>query len=79
MLFLAPLIGEALNVDVVDDLKSRALIHVTLNVLQEAGIVIEHDALLRHFAIGAGQEYQPREYSVPVTILQPWRRWQRVP
>ena len=65
LLFLAPLIGEALDVDVVDDLKSQALIHVTLNVLQEAGIVIEHDVLLRHFSIAAGQEYQPREYSVP--------------
>ena len=65
LLFLAPLIGEALDVDVVDDLKSQALIHVTLNVLQEAGIVVEHDALLRHFSIAAGQEYQPREYSVP--------------
>ncbi len=65
LLFLAPLIGEALEIDVVDDLKSQALIHVTLNVLQEAGIVVEHDALLRHFSIAAGQEYQPREYSVP--------------
>ena len=65
LLFLAPLIGETLEIDVVDDLKSQALIHVTLNVLQEAGIVVEHDALLRHFSIAAGQEYQPREYSVP--------------
>ncbi len=65
LLFLAPLLGEALEIDVTDDLKSQALIHVTLNVLREAGIVVEHDIGLRHFSIAAGQEYQPREYCVP--------------
>jgi len=65
LLFLAPLLGEALEIDVTDDLKSQALIHVTLNVLREAGIVVEHDTGLRHFSIAAGQEYQPREYCVP--------------
>ncbi|HAE83436.1 MAG TPA: 3-phosphoshikimate 1-carboxyvinyltransferase [Ktedonobacter sp.] len=65
LLFLAPVIGEAVEISVVDDLKSQALIHVTLNVLKEAGIVVEHDAALRHFSIAAGQRYQPREYSVP--------------
>ncbi len=65
LLFLAPLIGEALEIEVIDDLKSQALIHVTLNVLREAGIVVEHDARLRHFSIAAGQEYQSREYKVP--------------
>jgi 3-phosphoshikimate 1-carboxyvinyltransferase len=65
LLFLAPLIGEPLEITVVDDLKSQALIHITLNVLHEAGIVVVHDAALRHFSIAAGQYYQPREYSVP--------------
>src|SRR5947209_544506 len=65
LLFLAPVIGEAIEITVVDDLKSQALIHVTLNVLKEAGIVVEHDTELRHFSIAAGQRYQPREYKVP--------------
>lgn len=65
LLFLASVIGEAVEITVVDDLKSQALIHVTLNVLKEAGILVEHDAALRHFSIAAGQRYQPREYSVP--------------
>ena len=65
LLFLAPLIDEAVEIYVVDDLKSQALIHVTLSVLKEAGIVVEHDTALRHFSIAAGQRYQPREYSVP--------------
>lgn len=65
LLFLAPLIGEKLVIQVVDGLKSQPLIHVTLNVLHEAGIVVEHDSLMRHFIIAAGQEYQPRQYIVP--------------
>lgn len=65
LLFLAPLIGEPLEITVVDDLKSQALIHITLNVLHEAGIVVEHDEALRHFSIAAGQRYQPRAYRVP--------------
>ena len=65
LLFLAPLIGEPLEITVVDDLKSQALIHITLHVLREAGIVVEHDAALHRFSIAAGQHYQTREYSVP--------------
>lgn len=65
LLFLAPLIGEPVQIDVVDGLKSEPLIHVTLNVLREAGITIEHDVALRHFSILAGQRYQPRAYIVP--------------
>jgi 3-phosphoshikimate 1-carboxyvinyltransferase len=65
LLFLGPLIGEPLEIAVVDDLKSRMFINVTLNVLREAGIVIEHDDALRHFTIAAGQHYKPRDYIVP--------------
>jgi len=65
LLFLAPLIGEPLDIVVVDNLKSQAMVHVTLNVLEEAGIVVENDETLRHFYIPAGQDYQPREYVVP--------------
>ena len=65
LLFLAPLLAEALEIVVIDDLKSQALIHVTLNVLKEAGIVVEHDPALHHFSVAAGQTYQPRDYIVP--------------
>ena len=65
LLFLAPLIDEPLDIVVVDNLKSQALMHVTLNVLEEAGIVIEYDETLRHFSIAAGQDYPPRQYVVP--------------
>jgi 3-phosphoshikimate 1-carboxyvinyltransferase len=65
LLFLAPLIGEALHIDVVDDLKSQPLVRATLEVMQEAGIRVEHDAMLRSFAIAAGQSYLPRTYVIP--------------
>lgn len=65
LLFLAPLLGEMLEITVVDELKSQPLVLATLEVLQEAGIVVEHDDTLRHFVIAAGQFYQAREYVVP--------------
>ncbi len=65
LLFLAPLLGESLEITVVDGLKSQPLVHATLDVLREAGISVEHDEALQHFAIVAGQRYQPREYIVP--------------
>ncbi len=65
LLFLAPLLEESLEIVVIDDLKSRAMLQVTLNVLREAGIVVEHDETWQHFFIAAGQAYQPRDYIVP--------------
>lgn len=65
LLFLAPLIGEALEIEVVDGLKSQPLVLATLEVMQEAGISIEHNATLSHFFIAAGQRYQPHTYTVP--------------
>ncbi|MGB8347233.1 MAG: 3-phosphoshikimate 1-carboxyvinyltransferase [Ktedonobacteraceae bacterium] len=64
LLFLGPLIGEPLEISVVDDLKSQMFVQMTLNVLQEAGVQVEHDATLRHFIITA-QQYQPRDYVIP--------------
>ena len=65
LLFLAPLLDETLEITIVDELKSQPLVRTSLEVLQEAGIVVEHDETLRHFVIAAGQSYQPREYVVP--------------
>ncbi len=65
LLFLAPLIGEALEIEVVDGLKSQPLVHATLEVMQEAGISVEHDETLTSFSIAAGQHYLPRTYAVP--------------
>ncbi|GCE47122.1 3-phosphoshikimate 1-carboxyvinyltransferase [Thermosporothrix hazakensis] len=65
LLFLCPLLTEPVEIEVVDMLKSQPLARATLEVLQEAGIVIEHDAALRHFKIQPNQRYQPREYVIP--------------
>jgi 3-phosphoshikimate 1-carboxyvinyltransferase len=65
LLFLAPLIGEDCEIIVVDELKSQPLVRASLQVLQEAGITIEHDATLRRFFIPGGQHYQPRTYTIP--------------
>lgn len=65
LLFLAPLIGEDCEILVVDDLKSQPLVRASLQVLQEAGITVEHDATLRRFFIPTGQHYQPRTYTIP--------------
>lgn len=65
LLFLAPMLPESLDVRVVDELKSQPLVRATVEVLHEAGIVVEHDETLRHFSIAAGQHYQPRQYVIP--------------
>ncbi len=65
LLFLAPLIGETVEIEVIDGLKSRPLVHATLEVMHEAGIVVKYDETLTHFTIAAGQHYSPRTYTVP--------------
>jgi 3-phosphoshikimate 1-carboxyvinyltransferase len=65
LLFLAPLLPEGLEIDVVDGLKSQPLVRATLDVLREAGITVLYDDTLQHFSIAAGQQYQPRTYYIP--------------
>lgn len=65
LLYLGPLLNEPLDIVVVDDLKSRMFVQMTVSVLREAGIAIEHDAALRNFTIPPCQHYQPRAYNVP--------------
>lgn len=65
LLFLAPLLNDSLEIEITDELKSQPLVHATLAVLHEAGIMVDHDSALRHFNIAGGQHYQPRNYVVP--------------
>ncbi len=65
LLYLAPLIGETVEIEVVDGLKSQPLVHATLEVMQEAGVMVEYDQTLTHFSISAGQHYTQRNYIVP--------------
>ena len=65
LLFLAPLLDEGVEITVIDEMKSQSLVRASLEVLSEAGIVIEHDDTLRHFSIAGGQHYLPRDYTIP--------------
>ncbi len=64
LLFLAPLVGEDVAIEVTDGLVSRPLVRVTLEVLGRAGIEVEAAEDLLGFRVVGGQSYQPREYSV---------------
>ena len=64
LLFLAPLVGQDVEIQVVDGLVSKPLVRTTLEVVREAGIQVEQSDDLMHFRIPGGQEYQPREYTV---------------
>ncbi|GCE27726.1 3-phosphoshikimate 1-carboxyvinyltransferase [Dictyobacter alpinus] len=65
LLFLAPLLPDGLEITVVDGLKSQPLVRATLEVLQEAGIQVDYAENLLSFRIAPGQQYQPREYTIP--------------
>ncbi|MBN1902511.1 3-phosphoshikimate 1-carboxyvinyltransferase [Candidatus Sumerlaeota bacterium] len=64
LLFLAPLIGEDVEIGVVEGLKSKPLIGATLEVMRAAGVIVQASPDLMHFRISGGQEYQPGEYKV---------------
>jgi 3-phosphoshikimate 1-carboxyvinyltransferase len=64
LLFLAPLIGETVEINVVNGLKSKPAVRTTLEVMAEAGITVDAAPDLMHFQIKGGQEYKSREYDV---------------
>ncbi len=64
LLFLAPLIGEDLALQVEDRLVSKPLVRTTLEVMQQAGIQVEAREDLMGFGIRGGQAYSPGEYTV---------------
>ena len=64
LLFLAPLVGDDVSIEVTDGLVSTPLVRTTLEVLGLAGIEVDAAKDLMSFRIAGGQSYQPREYSV---------------
>jgi 3-phosphoshikimate 1-carboxyvinyltransferase len=64
LLFLTPLLPEDSEIQVLHDLKSKVVIGQTLEVLEEAGIVIHASEDLMHYRIPGGQKYQPKSYIV---------------
>lgn len=65
LLFLAPLLPDGLDIAVSGDLKSEAAVRQTLEVLEQADIVVTTDAALRRFQVPGGQTYRAGDFRVP--------------
>ncbi|SDW58359.1 3-phosphoshikimate 1-carboxyvinyltransferase [Paenibacillus sp. CF384] len=64
LLFLTPLLEEDSEIEVLHDLKSKVVVGQTLEVLAQAGIVIEASEDLMHYRIAGGQRYEAKKYIV---------------
>jgi 3-phosphoshikimate 1-carboxyvinyltransferase len=64
LLFLAPLVGADLEIEVREGLVSQPLVRTTLEVMRQAGVQVEAAEDLMHFRVRAGQAYRPGEYWV---------------
>ncbi|MBO9598886.1 MAG: 3-phosphoshikimate 1-carboxyvinyltransferase [Cohnella sp.] len=64
LLFLTPLLEEDSEIEVLHDLKSKVVVGQTLEVLEQAGIVIEASPDLMHYRIPGKQRYKAQTYSV---------------
>ncbi|MBP1996499.1 3-phosphoshikimate 1-carboxyvinyltransferase [Paenibacillus eucommiae] len=64
LLFMTPLLEEDSEIEVLHDLKSKVIIGQTLEVLEQAGIIIHASEDLMHYKIPGRQAYQAKEYVV---------------
>jgi len=64
LLFLAPLVGEPVEIEVVEGLKSKPLAQTTLEVMRTAGIEVEARDDLTHFHVPSPQGYRAGDYTV---------------
>ncbi|GGJ09053.1 3-phosphoshikimate 1-carboxyvinyltransferase [Paenibacillus hunanensis] len=64
LLFLTPLLEEDSEITVLHDLKSKVVVGQTLEVLEQAGIVIEASEDLMHYRVPGRQQYKAQEYTV---------------
>lgn len=64
LLLLAPLVGEDVRIEIIDELQSQPLVHTTLEVLAQAGIQVEAAPDMLAYDVSAGQHYAAQEYSV---------------
>lgn len=65
LLFLAPLLKEGLDIELVDGLTSATFLDLTLQILNEAGISVLTEERYRHYVVPGMQQYQPGEYIIP--------------
>ncbi|GKU78454.1 3-phosphoshikimate 1-carboxyvinyltransferase [Paenibacillus sp. L3-i20] len=64
LLFLTPLLEEDSVIEVLHDLKSKVVVGQTLEVLEQAGIVIHADEDYMSFRVPGRQNYEAKTYSV---------------
>ncbi|ANY69864.1 3-phosphoshikimate 1-carboxyvinyltransferase [Paenibacillus sp. BIHB 4019] len=64
LLFLTPLLAEDSEIEVLNDLKSKVVVGQTLEVLEQAGIVIHASEDLMNYRIPGGQSYEAKTYIV---------------
>ena len=64
LLFLAPLVGEPVEIEVIEGLMSKPLVRTTLEVMRSSGIRMEASEDLMQFRVPSPQQYSPGDYSV---------------
>jgi 3-phosphoshikimate 1-carboxyvinyltransferase len=64
LLFLTPLLDEDSEIEVLHDLKSKVVIGQTLEVLAQAGIIVETSEDLMNYRIPGKQKYKAQTYIV---------------
>jgi 3-phosphoshikimate 1-carboxyvinyltransferase len=65
LLFLAPLLKEGLEIEIVDELTSASFLDLTIEVLEKAGIAVITRDPYKHYVVPGKQRYQPGEYIIP--------------
>jgi 3-phosphoshikimate 1-carboxyvinyltransferase len=65
LLFLAPLLHDGLEIEIVDELTSATFLDLTIQLLKEAGISVLTKERYRHYVVPGMQQYQSREYVIP--------------
>jgi 3-phosphoshikimate 1-carboxyvinyltransferase len=65
LLFLAPLLKEGLEIEIVDELTSASFLDLTIEVLENAGIVVITKDPYKHYVVPGMQLYQPGDHIIP--------------
>jgi 3-phosphoshikimate 1-carboxyvinyltransferase len=65
LFFLAPLLKEGLEIEIVDELTSASFLDLTIEVQEKAGIVVITRDHYKHYFVPGMQHYQPGDYVIP--------------
>jgi 3-phosphoshikimate 1-carboxyvinyltransferase len=65
LLFLAPLLEEGLEIEIVDELTSASFLDLTIEVLEKAGIAVITRDPHKQYVVPGMQQYQSGDYTIP--------------